>query len=908
MASPGLTSLRVPARQFQPQSRVPALAAVLTLTLLAWWLLLGSSGHGSQLVRASYDSTLVLRGSEAAALRESPVALVYLDLHSYTQERQDPGQPFDRRLHAKLVRRLTAAGARAVVFDILFESPSADPAVDAELAAAMRENGRVILGAEWHRSEQDRGDAPALRQRGVILPATNLIAAAAAHGFTFAKIDPDLVVRELFAGFPERDLPSLTWATARWLGLGVAGASNAPAGGRWLNYYGPPLTVPNVSFSDALDPRAVPDEFLRGKVVLIGARPAAGQFDERRDEWRNPYAAWSRGVPFLPAVEVHATQMLNLLRGDWLRRLPVGWEAGLLGLTSALCGWGLLRLRPLPAAGVVLGGEVLLVGLVAWGATQRLWFPWLIVAAVQLPGALLWSLLVQSVGWFRQRRHMLAKIREQAALIDKARDAIVVTDLTGQVTYANPRATQLYAFNAAELTLPAAGNDWLGMDPAAFAEARRVVLAQGEWSGELRQRGRDGTPFLVESRWTLIRDERGQPKELLLINTDITEKKRLEEQFLRAQRLEAVGALASGMAHDLNNVLSPVLMGVQLLKRKQSDEETQRMLEVMESHAHRGADMVKQVLLFSRGQTGDRTPLDVGELLHELERMLRQTFPRDLRVSVLAPADLWPVLGQPTQLHQVLLNLCVNARDAMPGGGELNLAADNVELAADEAARLSPEAKPGRYVMLLVSDTGAGMTPEVQARLFEPFFSTKPAGQGTGLGLPTTALLVRQHGGFMVVKSELGVGTDIEVYLPACSVAPPAAKASTRSESATPGKLILVAGDDQAVCELLRQELTAAGYAVLTVASAGAVKATVAARASELGATVLLWPISGAKGFGDVVPQLDNSRFRIPCIILTDDALPPSDHGVGNPVVLTGPNRLENLLKALHEVGPGNSE
>lgn len=874
----------VPLRQFQFRPLIPAAAAAVVLALVSWGLLWGGNGRGSALVRSSYDASLVVRGPVSGVTAGSPrwpVALVYLDLRTFTQAGQDPSQPLDRRLHARLVRRLTAAGARAVVFDILFEAPAADPEADAELAAAFRENGRVFLGAEWHRSEHDRGDVETVWQRGEILPTTNLLAAVAGHGFVFAKIDPDQVFREHFAGFPERGLPSLTWAVGRHLGLPAVAEVGAE---RWLNYYGPPFTVPNVSFSDALDVAAVPDTFFKDRIVVVGARPAAGQFNERRDEWRSPFAAWKPGLPFMPGVEMHATAMLNLVRGDWLVRWPRPTEAAVLALTAGLLAFGLLRLRPLPAAGAALGAEAVLVGAVWLGMGQRLWFPWLIVALVQVPGALLSSVLVQSVNWFRQRRRMLAKIREQAALIDKAQDAILVTDLAGQLTYLNPRARELYGADG-----PAATNE-------AGAEARLQVLALGEWTGELRQQDRHGRPVVVESRWTLIRDDAGEPREVLQINTDVTEQRRLQEQILRAQRLEAAGALASGMAHDLNNALAPVLMGVQLLRRRTEAEDLRRMLDVMETHARRGAEMVKQVLLFSRGQAGDRQVLSVGELVRELERVLRETLPPDVRLSAMLPEDLWPVLGQPTQLHQVLLNLCLNARDAMPQGGELSLAADNVELDAEEAARLGPEARPGRHVMVLVADTGGGIPPEVRARLFEPFFTTKPAGRGTGLGLATTALLVRQHGGFVAVKSEVGVGTEFEIYLPAAPegvVAAPVPPAV-----AGRGRLLLLCAEDQAVGELLRQQLVAHGQRVLIAGSLAAALALRQRNRNRLRAVVVALPFAGWEGLAmpPVVRSEDGGEVRV--LVVTQDAAALSQDSRWATVV-AGDGAVERLLNEL---------
>jgi CheY-like chemotaxis protein len=270
----------------------------------------------------------------------------------------------------------------------------------------------------------------------------------------------------------------------------------------------------------------------------------------------------------------------------------------------------------------------------------------------------------------------------------------------------------------------------------------------------------------------------------------------------------------------LNNALAPILMGLQLLQKERQDDETQRMLAVMESNTHRGADMVKQVLLFARGRDGEKEPLALGSLLHEMERIVRQTFPKSINVAALAPADLWPVLGNATQLHQVLLNLCVNARDAMPGGGELTLAADNVELTPAEA-KLIPQGAPGRYVMLLVSDTGSGISPEVLPRIFEPFFTTKPVGEGTGLGLSTSARILSQHGGFLNVRSEPDQGTTFELYLPCATIAP--TPATQRPPSAEiphgHGETLLLVDDEQAIREMISSTLTEHGYRILTAAN-----------------------------------------------------------------------------------------
>ncbi len=796
---------------------------IVVLALVSGWLLLPESRPGEVLARASYDWSQSFL--PPVPLSNSPVVLVYLDLDSHLREKQNPAEPWSRALHARLVRRLTEAGARAIGFDIIFAGPSADLAADRELAEAIHANGRVVLAAEINRSSRGTAQVEGIKSLQLSMPAKTFLDAAAAWGVANARVDDDFIVRRHFHGFPEQHQPSLTLATAQLIGLPLALADTDLLPAKWLRYYGRALALPHVSYSSALHRDEVKDEFFRDKIVLVGARPMAGTFGERKDEFRNPLSAWGDQELFMPAVEVHATQLLNLMHGDSLRRLPPLAELLMLALTAGLFGWLLYRFRPFPAAGMALAGEVVVFAVVAFALpAQRVWFPWLIVSAVQIPIALAASVLYQSLEWYRQKRRLEAqrradevKIREQAALIEKAQDAILVQDLQGQINYANPSAEKLFGWSASELQQEGAARRLFAPSHKQFAEAIQATHATGEWQGELRPSTRAGRTLIVESRGTLIKDECGRAISVLLINTDVTERRQLEAESLRAQRLESIGALAGGMAHDLNNALSPILMGLQLLQKERQDEETRRMLAVMESNTHRGADMVKQVLLFARGRDGEKEPLALGSLVHEMERIVRQTFPKAINVAALVPADLWPVLGNATQLHQVLLNLCVNARDAMPRGGELTLAADNVELTPAEATGI-PQGAPGRYVMLLVSDTGNGIAPEVMPRIFEPFFTTKPVGEGTGLGLSTSARIVSQHGGFMNVKSEPGRGATFELYLPCATIAPTpeTQRASFAEAPRGGGEMILLVDDEQALREMISRTLTDQGYQVTT--------------------------------------------------------------------------------------------
>lgn len=416
-------------------------------------------------------------------------------------------------------------------------------------------------------------------------------------------------------------------------------------------------------------------------------------------------------------------------------------------------------------------------------------------------------------------RRVLRQVRierqllEQAVLLDRVPDAILVQAIGGRIRYWSQGAERLYGWPAAEAVGRNTSELLYRASDLERLAAHRQIVERGEWSGELYQKTRDDRPIQVESRWTLMRDERDQPQSILVINTDITEKKRLEGQLLRAQRMESLGTLAGGIAHDLNNVLTPILMAVDLLKGPSLSPLQLGLLETVRATAERGAALVQQILSFARGAPGQRLPLQLQPILKETHKLLEHSLPKSIELEVVIPGDLWWITGDPTHVCQVLMNLCINARDAMPNGGRLVLAAENVAL--DDA--MFPPAKAGPYVHLHVTDTGIGMTPEVQERIFDPFFTTKEPRQGTGLGLATVQGIVKGYGGFVTVASEPGQGSRFSVYLPARPSAvvprvPPALPETLHGH----GELILVVDDEKSIRELARTILEAHGYRVLT--------------------------------------------------------------------------------------------
>jgi PAS domain S-box-containing protein len=414
-----------------------------------------------------------------------------------------------------------------------------------------------------------------------------------------------------------------------------------------------------------------------------------------------------------------------------------------------------------------------------------------------------------------QRKRAEKRILEQATLLDKATDAILVNDLQEGIVFWNQAAQRLYGWSESEATGKNV-QDLLHKKYRPDVEmALQTALHKGEWSGELSQYTRADKEIVVASRWTLVRDEQGQPKAYLIINNNITEKKKLESQILRAQRMESIGTLASGIAHDLNNVLAPIMMGVQVLQMRTTDPVKQSMLKTLEASTQRAADLVKQVLSFARGTEGERHVLQLEHLVKEVVKLLKETFPRSIQTQVAIPKDFWLISGNSTQLHQVLMNLCVNARDAMPNGGRLNIKGKNMIL-DENYARMNPEAQPGPYVVLAVEDTGTGIPPGILDRIFDPFFTTKEVGKGTGLGLSTSMGIIKGHGGFIHVYSEPNKGTSFSVYLPALeSAVSKQLEQQTRQLPVGRGELILVVDDEPSIREVSKATLETHGYRVL---------------------------------------------------------------------------------------------
>jgi two-component system, cell cycle sensor histidine kinase and response regulator CckA len=415
----------------------------------------------------------------------------------------------------------------------------------------------------------------------------------------------------------------------------------------------------------------------------------------------------------------------------------------------------------------------------------------------------------------QQRLDDEEQIRRQAELLNQAKDAIFIHNAREEITYWNKSAERIYGWTAGEVVGKTVSRILYPSDSGISEEIRKAILEKGEWTGELTHLTKAGKEIVVSNHRTLLRDASGLPIGDLNINSDITEKKELEAQVLRSQRMDSIGALAGGIAHDLNNMLAPILMATELLRHELADEQHVRMVDVASKSAKRGADLVKQILQFSRG--GPKSGLvNLESLEQDLVRFISKTFPPAITIKSDVDWQLYPIDGNATQLHQVLLNLCVNARDAMSDGGSLLISLKN-RLFKNYVVAGSDQSISGPFVELSVSDTGPGIPPEIRDRIFDPFFTTKPHGKGTGLGLSTVAKIVRDHRGFIEVATGAGKGTTFRIFLPAAPEKTPKQPAPAPTNApAGHGECILLVDDELALLEMTKELLEANNYKVLT--------------------------------------------------------------------------------------------
>ncbi|WP_438480801.1 PAS domain S-box protein [Oleiharenicola lentus] len=433
------------------------------------------------------------------------------------------------------------------------------------------------------------------------------------------------------------------------------------------------------------------------------------------------------------------------------------------------------------------------------------------------------------------RKASEARIREQADLLNKARDAIVVADARNRISFWNEGAARLMGWSVNEACGKTIAEIFGMFASPQFSKVARDTETAGNWEGEVRAFTKAGHPLTLEMHSTLIRDASGNPKAYFHIVTDVTEKNALQDQLLRVQRLESIGMLAAGIAHDINNILTPILMAAPMLRRHTTDPMDLRLLQTLERSAERGAGLVRQILAFAHGTAGEPRPTPLKHLVRDIIDVVEETFPKLIKLDLDFAVDTWSIVANPTQIHQVLLNLCVNARDAMPTGGTLRLRTANVRL-DDNTATAIVGGRPGAFVVIEVSDTGTGIPPETLARMWEPFFTTKGEGKGTGLGLSTVRGIVQTHHGFIELETKVDHGTKFRVYLPAVDVSDEELERASSTPFVTRGngELILLVDDEQTNREVTQATLARQGYRVLAAANGTEAVALFVPRADEV--------------------------------------------------------------------------
>lgn len=493
-------------------------------------------------------------------------------------------------------------------------------------------------------------------------------------------------------------------------------------------------------------------------------------------------------------------------------------------------------------------------------------------------------------------------------LIESNVQGVMFWNIHGQITDANDAFLTLTGYSREDLTNGEVR--WLTMTPPEYVDLDHRATEQRTVHGaftpyEKEFFRKDGTRVPILIGGAQFADSRDEGVCFVL---DLTERKKLEQQYLRAQRMESIGTLAGGIAHDLNNVLGPIVMAIDLLKLKLLDADSNELLDLVKSAALRGADMVRQVLSFARGVEGRRMEVQMRHLVRDIEKILLETLPKNIDVRIEIGADLWTMTGEPTQLHQVLMNLCVNARDAMPEGGRLTISAENHPLDTQYVA-MNPEARVGPYLLLQVEDTGIGMSSDTMEKVFDPFFTTKEIGKGTGLGLSTTLAIVKSHGGFIRIYSELGRGTSFRVYLPAQMES--GLENSEAPSAPVPrgnGELVLVIDDESSIRQITQQTLQAFGYRVITAADGAEAIAIFADRRREISVVVtdMMMPVLDGPGTINVLRKLNPQLPIIAVSGLSTAGQATQAAMLGIKHFLPKPYTAEALLVALREALTSN--
>lgn len=504
-----------------------------------------------------------------------------------------------------------------------------------------------------------------------------------------------------------------------------------------------------------------------------------------------------------------------------------------------------------------------------------------------------------------ERRNTEQRIREQAALLDIVPDAIIVRDLNHIIVSWSKGAERMYGWTAEE-TIGKSAPKLLGASEGSdFYRTQEILLEKNEWSGEFIQTTKDNRKILVESRWKLVRNAENIPTAVLVTNTDITEKKSLEKQLFRAQRLESIGTLASGIAHDLNNILTPVVLGMEIIKMKLTDEQSVKRIDTIISTVQRGSGLIGQVLSFARGSQEELQPVNVKYTIDEVIKMARLTFPKEIDVQVNMPTEDLIVHGNPTQLHQVIMNLCINSRDAMKErGGILSVEAGYI-IANEYILQHFIDARPGTYVQITIRDTGKGIPHELQDKVFEPFFTTKEVGKGTGIGLTTVFSIVRNHGGFLHLYSEVNVGTSFSIYLPAEISQEHSLEEPPKEELAVANnETVLLVEDEELIRSIAEDILQSSGYRVITAVNGAEAAQIYREQSSEIDIVVtdVMMPVVGGLELIGLLKAINPDVRVIAASGLMHGEIAKNLSNAGAMALLSKPYTADKLLGTLREV------
>lgn len=505
----------------------------------------------------------------------------------------------------------------------------------------------------------------------------------------------------------------------------------------------------------------------------------------------------------------------------------------------------------------------------------------------------------------RKRTHaesaLLKEQDELSAILEQISEAVVITDLAGAIQSVNSGAERLLNSSGSEIVGKSL-RDLLQGDDYQWSRELEELDDTGFSVSERTWHAPHGQMFVLEQRRSFIRDRTGRRTSRLVLLIDITDRKHQEAKERRSQRLESIGTLAGGVAHDLNNVLTPILMGAKLVKR--GNKNAPHLLDTIIVSAERGGKMLKKLLAFAGGDTPSLQAVDIREIVLEAEEILSHTLPKTIDLQISVPPDLPPLMADPTELSQVVLNLAINARDAMPCTGMLRIEVTQFRISASHAGR-SDRLQPGQHILLTVADTGDGIASEHIDRIFDPFFTTKPQGYGTGLGLATTLGIVRSYGGDINVYSEVGAGTTFSIYFPVMAtqeIALQAAEAPLRP-LAGQGERVLIVDDEIAIVETARETLESNGYRVLTAASGQQALALFQQRPEAINLVML----------DMMMPGMDGSQTKAAlraiaseCRILATSGL-RRPGGEGDPLAdingfLAKPYSDEQLLRAIRSV------